>query len=560
MQSRHLKIHITDNTYSKWTFEEIPTMIDVQQNLNPITHKLFTNDIIQQDITNPESIIVIHSPIRSAPSLPAILLLENNKTYGRTTNKKHLYYKCIPHDKCLPHFLVPYDIRISFTKIQLNKYVLFQFKEWQSHQQHPIGSLVETIGNVNDFVPFSEYQMHCKQLHISLKQMIQQTKQTYQEKTEDIFIQDILENPVYQIQDRRKEYVFTIDSQETTDYDDAISIQSLGKYTQISIYIAHVFVWIETMQLWNVCSSRVSTIYLPHCKYPMLPPLLSNTLCSLQEQKSRFAVAMDIVIDEKGNVIGSPVFHNVLLCVSKNYVYEELLLKQCPHYQKLLRTIQSMDNTIENSHDVVAQCMILYNTQCAQQHICGIYRQFSSASASSSSSLDHLDMETKRILTTWNHQSSSSAEYTTLATNYMHMTSPIRRIVDLLNQMIFMKEYMSISLSKDAIQFLTSYMQQIPHINQSMRAIRKVQMNCELMSKCYMSSTIMTEQHIGVVFQKTPKQPYDKWTYMVYLQKYKLLSKITCSHEMDNYSQHLFSIVLFYDENHIAKKIRLQLI
>jgi len=102
--------------------------IEIASKTDPAKYKLFTKDIIT--IENNETEIKIHiiaSPVRNCEYIAGILLLENNKTFGRTENKKRLLYKCIPDDKHLPAFLVPYDIKIGFNKVYQNKYVILQF-------------------------------------------------------------------------------------------------------------------------------------------------------------------------------------------------------------------------------------------------------------------------------------------------------------------------------------------------------------------------------------------------------------------------------------------------
>ena len=52
----------------------------------------------------------------------------------------------------------------------------------------------------------------------------------------------------------------------------------------------------------------------------MLPTVLSDTLCSLQENQNRFALAMDIYIDMEGNFledIEAVKYRNVLIKVLK---------------------------------------------------------------------------------------------------------------------------------------------------------------------------------------------------------------------------------------------------
>ena len=70
-------------------------------------------------------------------------------------------------------------------------------------------------------------------------------------------------------------------------------------------------------------TKRVSTIYLPNKKIPMLPNILSDTLCSLQENVTRVAFVMDIFINKTVLEIVDIRYSNALIKVKKNYCYEE---------------------------------------------------------------------------------------------------------------------------------------------------------------------------------------------------------------------------------------------
>jgi exoribonuclease R len=113
---------------------------------------------------------VLHCSVKETLELPGILMLDNNKTFGRTENKKRLLYKCIPDDKHLPAFLIPYEIQMGFSKVNKNKYVIFKFDSWKD--KHPQGILVQTLGNVDNIEIFYEYQLYCKSLHHSISKFI----------------------------------------------------------------------------------------------------------------------------------------------------------------------------------------------------------------------------------------------------------------------------------------------------------------------------------------------------------------------------------------------------
>jgi exoribonuclease R len=133
--------------------------------------------------------------------------------------------------------------------------------------------------------------------------------------------------------------------------------------------------------------------------------------------------------------------------------------------------------------------------------------------------------------------------------HYVHITSPIRRLVDLLNQMIFINQTKPIS--EKATLFIQKWSMET--INTSMKAIRKVQVDSQLVYLCFTHPEIMENTYRGFVFDKTIDGDFH---YMVYLEEIKLLSRIKSKVELTD--THQFKIFLFEDEDKIKNKIRLQ--
>jgi exoribonuclease R len=142
--------------------------------------------------------------------------------------------------------------------------------------------------------------------------------------------------------------------------------------------------------------------------------------------------------------------------------------------------------------------------------------------------------------------------------SYIHITSPIRRLVDLLNQMILFRQFNGHSMSQDSCAFFKKWTDQIEYINTAMRSIRKIQTDCEVLNRCFTTPDIMEKDHKGVLFDKIMKND-GTIHYMVYLEKLKMLSRITTHIELTNHSYHNFRIFLFEDEDKSKKKIRLQI-
>jgi exoribonuclease R len=289
----NFKVIIQDRGYSEWSFCNANTFDKLTVDINPLEHKLFNNDIFFLSKNN--EVTIVHSSIRNSP-LPGVLVLKDNKTFGRKNGK--LLYKCIPDDVRIPAFLVTYEIKnMGFSKVFTNQYVTFLFDEWSD--KHPTGLLQNIIGPVDVLDNFYEYQLYCKSLHSSIQKFTKETSKALKSKSHDAFIENIyLKYP--SIENRIDIPIFSIDGATTQDYDDAFSIQGLEDgIVKISIYISNVTIWMDVLNLWETFSQRISTIYLPDKKRPMLPTILSDCLCSLQAGNTRIVFVMDLLISKE---------------------------------------------------------------------------------------------------------------------------------------------------------------------------------------------------------------------------------------------------------------------
>ena len=103
--------------------------------------------------------------------------------------------------------------------------------------------------------------------------------------------------------DQTGDYVITIDPPDAKDYDDAISIRKLDNGWELHVHIADVAYFIERDSPLDVeAADRANSCYLPRLVIPMLPEILSNGICSLQEGVERFVKTAMIRYDTRGNV------------------------------------------------------------------------------------------------------------------------------------------------------------------------------------------------------------------------------------------------------------------
>lgn len=98
--------------------------------------------------------------------------------------------------------------------------------------------------------------------------------------------------------------IFTIDSAETKDIDDAISLTrtSDGGF-ELGVHIADVSNYVKPgTELDNEAFSRATSVYYADQVVPMLPKALSNGICSLNENELRLAFSCLMRLDKEGNL------------------------------------------------------------------------------------------------------------------------------------------------------------------------------------------------------------------------------------------------------------------
>lgn len=591
------KIIIDNRNYASWNVVNPNTLDPLTINsFNPEDHKLFNNDVFTY---NKGKVEIVHSSIRFNENIPAVIILDNNKTYGREisetvsikTNKKHfkrLLYKCIPDDTRLPIFLVPYEIKqMGFSKVFTNMYVTIRYKQW--NEKHPHANISQTIGSVDILDHFYEYQLYCKSLNTSIQKFNKETNKNIKNRAQehDSFISGI-HKKYPQIEDRTDWSIFTIDPSTSLDYDDGFSIKMLNdNQTLLSIYIANVTIWMDSLNLWSSFSERISTIYLPDKKRPMLPTILSDCLCSLQQNMRRFALVFDIILDQNTEVI-SINYTNAVIRVFKNFSYEEHLLLNNNHYQFLFDTTKKMAkkykymNNIKDSHDVVCYLMIFMNYNSAQELLKLNQGIFRSTIINTKLSLpDSLPEDVHSFIKIWNSNCAQYIDLNSISKNefeenddstgklvrhdllemdaYIHITSPIRRLVDLLNMIKLQENKSLITLSSDALQFYDKWIEQLDYINTTMRAIRKVQTECSLLDTCFNKPETLDKIYDGYCFDKLVRND-GLYQFIVFLPELRLSSKITVRDNLENYEKRQYKLYLFHNEEKFKRKIRLQLI
>ena len=112
----------------------------------------------------------------------------------------------------------------------------------------------------------------------------------------------------------------TIDPPDARDFDDAVCLIDDTLWVAIAD-VAH-YVKPDTA-LDRYAKERATSVYLPHCVLPMLPPKLADDLCSLRDDADRFAMVMEMKIE--GDKVVSSKAHQALIRVKENLSYNDVI-------------------------------------------------------------------------------------------------------------------------------------------------------------------------------------------------------------------------------------------
>jgi hypothetical protein len=230
-----------------------------------------------------------------------------------------------------------------------------------------------------------------------------------------------------------------------------------------------------------------------------------------------------------------PVFGQGIATIAKNWSYDDPKLETADGYAVLKQLSGKTD-----SHDVVAYWMIQMNVACAERGV-AVYRgtepmepRFSAPAGLSSFSEEHINYVVSPIVPSTAKYSLQPLEHIALEVQkYTHITSPIRRLVDIMNQ-----------------GPLPYWLNRIDYINDQCKQIKRAQMDCDLLA-----FSMNTEPDI--IYEGTIIKQLDYFEYVVELCKYGLRVRLKCDKILEIGSNYMFKIFVFNDENTLCKKVRL---
>jgi len=171
--------------------------------------------------------------------------------------------------------------------------------------------------------------------------------------------QEVIAAEITGRRDLRNKKIITIDGPDAKDLDDAVCLEKLpnGNFL-LGVHIADVSHYVrEGAPLDEDALKRGTSVYLVDRVIPMLPPELSNGICSLNPKVDRLTLSVFMEIDNTGKVVDYKIEETVIRTLER-MVYTDvtkMLENDDPQLNERYKHI------IEMLRDMEKLMMILYN-------------------------------------------------------------------------------------------------------------------------------------------------------------------------------------------------------
>ena len=167
------------------------------------------------------------------------------------------------------------------------------------------------------------------------------------ETLEDADIKTLLADP--DRRDLRDLKIFTIDAASTRDYDDALHVEDLGDTIRVGIHIADVAYYIKPgSPLFEESLERCTSLYFPEGHIPMLPPVLSQGVCSLIRNIPKPAMSFLIDFDKEGTIVHSKIIRSVIQVQRRlSYMEVDRMLAENPDSEPELSLLHSLTQKLQ---------------------------------------------------------------------------------------------------------------------------------------------------------------------------------------------------------------------
>lgn len=276
---------------------------------------------------------------RKEAKVVAILEHSITRLVGTYDKSKNRYGFVIPdNQKLVRDIFVPFEH--SMDAVSGHK-VVCEIVDYGNEYKSPEGRIVEILGHSNE--PGVDILSVVKDFNLPTE---------FPEKVMNRLsnINDyVTEADMNMRRDLRGLLMVTIDGEDTKDIDDAVSVYMEDDLYHLGVHIADVANYVqENSALDKEALKRGTSVYLADRVIPMLPPKLSNGICSLNEKEVRLALSCLMTINKNGEVIDHEIVESVIQTNARmtytdvNLIIEDKDKETCDKYEELVPMFMEM--------------------------------------------------------------------------------------------------------------------------------------------------------------------------------------------------------------------------
>jgi len=219
-----------------------------------------------------------------------VLARANQFVTGTLEEHDHVAY-VVPADRRLPHdiFVLPADRGGA----EPGDVVTVEVTQWPDAHRSPAGRVVEVVGRQG--APGVDIEIIVRKHRLPVAFPADALAQAEAVPAE-VRPEDLADRV-----DLREKTVITIDGPDAKDLDDAVSLVRTDDGYELGVHIADVGYYVpEGSPLDLEARRRGTSVYLVDRVIPMLPPRLSNGICSLHPGVDRLTMSVFLVFDSAG--------------------------------------------------------------------------------------------------------------------------------------------------------------------------------------------------------------------------------------------------------------------
>jgi ribonuclease R len=210
-------------------------------------------------------------------------------------------------------------IQNHHTKLNVGDRIIMEVLEWGSKNSDTLCKMSHQLGHISD--------PSCDNIAAIEEYDLPSEFPSHVVEEAERFGTQVPKKEIQSRKDLRNLECFTIDPDTAKDFDDALSLSKdeNGVY-HLGVHIADVSYYVRPeTAIDKEARTRSNSTYFPGFCLPMLPPALSENLCSLRPNVNRLTVSVLARIDSQGELLDYKIVRSVIKS-NKRFTYKEAKL------------------------------------------------------------------------------------------------------------------------------------------------------------------------------------------------------------------------------------------